>query len=75
MHDDNGLTVTLPLQSVGNDVSENWLLLSKEPLFKNKKRSMNGLAKVLNITKKRTNGIQQKGLIQNFHGRSNRKQN
>ncbi|MFJ7914180.1 MULTISPECIES: hypothetical protein [unclassified Lysinibacillus] len=34
MHDDNGLTVTLPLQSVGNDVSENWLLLSKEPLFK-----------------------------------------
>gem|GEM_PF-5916500 len=34
MHDDNGLTVTLPLQSVGNDISENWLLLSKEPLFK-----------------------------------------
>lgn len=34
MHDDNGLTVTLPLRSVGNDVSENWLLLSKEPLFK-----------------------------------------
>lgn len=34
MNDDNGLTVTLPLQSEGNDLSENWVLVSQEPLFK-----------------------------------------
>ncbi|MGE8005098.1 hypothetical protein [Lysinibacillus sp. NPDC093216] len=34
MNDDNGLTVTLPLQSEGNDLSENWVLISQEPLFK-----------------------------------------
>ncbi|MCL1702597.1 hypothetical protein [Lysinibacillus sp. Bpr_S20] len=33
-NDDNGLTITLPLQSEGNDLSENWLLVSQKPLFK-----------------------------------------
>ena len=33
--DNKGLTVTLPLHSVGNDLSENWVLVSQEPLFKN----------------------------------------
>ena len=42
MNDDNGLTVTLSLQSEGNDLSENWVLVSQEPLFKKKKLSMNG---------------------------------
>ncbi|MGA3674275.1 S-layer homology domain-containing protein [Lysinibacillus agricola] len=32
--DNKGLTVTLPLHSVGNDLSENWMLVSQEPLFK-----------------------------------------
>ncbi|WP_285395290.1 hypothetical protein [Lysinibacillus sp. fls2-241-R2A-57] len=32
--DNNGLTVTLPLHSVGNDLSENWVLVAQEPLFK-----------------------------------------
>lgn len=34
--DNSGLTVTLPLHSTGNDLSENWMLVSKEPLFKDK---------------------------------------
>ncbi|MFJ6209186.1 hypothetical protein [Lysinibacillus sp. NPDC092081] len=34
INNDNGLTVTLPLQSVGKDLSENWVLVSQEPLFK-----------------------------------------
>ncbi|MGA3600132.1 hypothetical protein ACPCXA_08490 [Lysinibacillus agricola] len=40
--DNKGLTVTLPLHSVGNDLSENWMLVSQEPLFKKNKLSMNG---------------------------------
>ncbi|MGE7916855.1 hypothetical protein [Lysinibacillus xylanilyticus] len=33
--DNKGLTVTLPLHSVGNDLSENWILVSQVPLFIN----------------------------------------
>lgn len=33
-NDNQGLTVTLPLHSAGNDLSENWMLVSQEPLFK-----------------------------------------
>lgn len=34
-YNNNGLVVTLPLHSLGNDISENWLLVSQEQLFRN----------------------------------------
>ncbi|HWO96704.1 MAG TPA: hypothetical protein VNM45_10275 [Bacillus sp. (in: firmicutes)] len=33
-NDNKGVTVTLPLHSAGKDLSENWMLVSQEPLFK-----------------------------------------
>lgn len=34
--DKKALTITLPLSSSGKDLSENWMLVSQKPLFKNK---------------------------------------